>query len=613
MTARARAWLLLFVMTGAAAQTPSPSNGANPVPFDTPGAASVPVLPSIAPPGPVSPTTIPTPTSGRASRPAPAVVLPASGALYVQRATQFATRCAQLNGLSLPAQSIGLPTRGAQIDSAAIVAATAPGNQNGEFCRITGSIRTIKPNTPDIHFDLNLPRRWNERALQIGGGGYNGVVVSGTGVMPFSPFRAPLGQGYATFGDDSGHVGTPALAVFGLIDEAVINFGYAHLKKTHDAALSLIQLVYGRAPEHMYFAGGSTGGREGYTVVQRFPDDYDGVIADSPALNFSGVRLFGVRIGQAEYASPGGFVPPALLERVYQRTLDVCDRLDGAADGIISDVSSCRAHEAEVIDPLRCPARARSDAPAPDTDACLTDAQLSTLVALRDGLNLPYRLAWDVHGYRGYNVFQGTRFTGMLGLAHDPARPPPVPTFVPNGYLYAQGDGYVRYFVTHDAGFDTMRFNVQRPGKYQAQLVALSGTIGAMNPDVSHFIARGGKLITLHGLADEVISPNTTIDYYNTLLTLYGFDTVNQFMRLYMVPGFQHGNGVFIPSVDLLGALDNWVTHGVSPETLVAADIAPPTNGRTRPLCRYPLFPRYVGKGSINQASSFRCDESPTP
>lgn len=188
-----------------------------------------------------------------------------------------------------------------------MIPANAPANQSGEFCRITGSIKGGRASTPDIHFDLNLPRRWNGRALQVGGSGYDGVVVSGIGVMPFSSDRAPLAQGYATFGDDSGHIGNPALAVFGLDDEAVANFGYAHLKKTHDAALALILRIYGRLPERVYFAGGSTGGREGYTVVQRFPDDYDGVIANSPALNFSGMRLLGVKVGQAEYTTPAGF------------------------------------------------------------------------------------------------------------------------------------------------------------------------------------------------------------------------------------------------------------------------------------------------------------------
>jgi feruloyl esterase len=541
-------------------------------------------------------------------------------------------RCANLTGVVLPPDTIALPTNGVHIDSATLIPASASGNEAGDYCRITGSIKAVKAATPDIRFDLNLPRNWNGRALQLGGGGYNGVVVSGLGTMPFSPEHAPLAQGYATFGDDSGHVGNASLAVFGLIDEAVINFGYAHLKKTHDAALALIRRAYGRAPDKMYFAGGSTGGREGYTVMQRYPDDYDGVIADSPALNFTGVRLIGIKVGEAEYATPGGYVPPTLLERVYQRSLAMCDKLDGAADGIVSDVPACRKREAEVIDALRCTPPGRpatsatraernkpgngappnhspnSAADSQHDDKCLTNTQLATLFALRDGLTLPYHLAGNVDGYHGYNVFQGTRLTGGLGLGRDPEREPS-PSFAANGYLFTQGDGYLRYFVTQDAAFDSLTFDVLHPGRYQSQLVELSETIGAMNTDLSRYIARGGKLITLQGLADEVISPNQTIAYRDALVARFGQASVDSFMRLYMVPGYQHGSGVFVPSVDLLGALDNWVSHGVAPETLTATDIAAATNGRTRPLCRYPLFPRYAGNGDMNRASSFVCTQ----
>lgn len=526
------------------------------------------------------------------------------GAAAASKEAALAAQCAALSGATVAPQSVGLATRGAQIDSATMIPATATGNQSSDYCRVTGSIKAILPATPDIRFDLNLPVRWNGRALQIGGGGYDGVVVSGTGVTPFSPDHAPLAEGYVTFGDDSGHTGNSALAVFGLVDEAVVNFGYAHLKKTHDVALALIERVYGRRPERMYFGGGSTGGREGYTVTQRFPDDYDGVIANSPALNFSGVRLLGVALGHAEYATPGGFVPPALLERVYQRTLEVCDKLDGVGDGIISDVEGCRLREPEVIDSLRCPA----STPPGASDACLTDPQIATLLVLRDGLSLPYPLSWNANHYAGYNVFQGTHFTGFLGLAHNPERLP-FPTFFANGYLFTQGDSYIRYFVAQNAKFNSLGFDVQHPGRYRQQLFALSQTIGSMDTDLTRYIAHGGKLITLQGLADEVISPNQTIAYYEALIDRYGVDKVDSFMRLYMVPGYQHGNGVFIPSVDLLGALDNWVTHGVSPETLDATDIAAATNGRTRPLCRYPMFPRYLGKGNVNEARNFTCAE----
>ncbi|MCP3712778.1 tannase/feruloyl esterase family alpha/beta hydrolase [Paraburkholderia sp. CNPSo 3274] len=532
-------------------------------------------------------------------------MLIASGHAFAQHMPSLPLHCTDLAGALLPPASIGLPTNGALVQSAAMTPATATGNLNGDFCRLTGVIRAQSAGTPDIRFEVNLPSRWNGRALQFGGGGYSGVVVTGTGPMPLSPDRAPLARGYATFGDDSGHNGTSSEANFGLLEEAVTNFGYAHLKKAHDVALALIALVYGRPPEHMYFAGGSTGGREGYTVIQRYPDDYDGVIANSPALNFSGVRLTGVVVGQHEYRTPGGYLSPQLLEHVYERVMQVCDALDGAADGVISDVESCRAKEPEIIDSLRCSSQDQTDRQHADDD-CLTPPQIATLESLRDGLRLPYALAWDADSYRGYNVFQGTRFTSMLGLAHSPQRLTQL-GFVSNGYLYAQGDAYLKYFITHDRTFDSTNFDVMRPGRYREQLFTLSTTIGAMNPDVSRYIARGGKLITLQGLADEVISPNQTIAYYQGLVGRYGEERVDSFMRLYMVPGYQHGNGVFIPSVDLLGALDDWVTHGSAPETLFVTDIAQATNGRTRPLCRYPAFPRYLGKGNLNRATNFTC------
>ncbi|MGZ7173218.1 tannase/feruloyl esterase family alpha/beta hydrolase [Burkholderia gladioli] len=551
-------------------------------------------------------------------------MLAASFPAAAQHAPRQPRHCLDLAGVQIPPAEIGLPTDGAMVQTASTIGATTIGNQDGDYCRLTGVIRAKTAGTPDIRFEMNLPDRWNRRALQFGGGGYNGVVVTGTGPTPFSPDIAPLAQGYATFGDDSGHIGNPGEGSFGMLDEAVMNYGYAHLKKVHDVALALITRGYERAPDKMYFAGGSTGGREAYTVIQRYPDDYDGVIANAPALNFTGVRLIGVAVGRAEYRRPGGFVSRHLLERVYERTLQVCDALDGVADGIVSDVEACRAKEPEIIDSLRCPEQHASaeDVPtqmpaiaiSPGTmarggntaGACLTPTQLSTLELLRDGLHLPYPLAWNVDGYRGYNVFQGTRFTSGLGLANSPL-PLAQPQFHENGYLFAQGDAYIRYFVTRDTGFNGLDFDVKHPGRYQQRLVSLSKTIGAMNPDLSRFIAHGGKLITMQGLADEVISPNQTIAYYDRLVARYGQERVDDFMRLYMAPGFQHGNGVFIPSVDLLGALDRWVSHDVSPETLLATDIVPATNGRTRPLCRYPAFPRYVGKGNVNRASSFVC------
>jgi feruloyl esterase len=526
--------------------------------------------------------------------------------------------CAALEGTRIPANAIGLPTHGATVLTATLVLATQHGNRNGEYCRITGVIHAVKDSTPDIRFQLNLPTRWNGRALQLGGGGYSGQVVSGIEPAPFAPNAAPLAQGYATFGSDSGHVGNSGRADFGANDEAVANFGYGHLKKTHDVALALIAFGYGRMPDKTYFFGGSTGGREGYTVIQRFPADYDGVVANAPAIDFTGVRLMGVKLGQAVYRSAGGFVSPAQQRYVHETVMRACDPLDGATDGIVSNVEACRKREAAVIHALRCDhtgadgdgdGHGQGEGKNQGEGVCLSDAQLATLEVLRDGVKLPRPLAYGVQHYAGYNVFEGANFSSPLGLGASDKAAYPL-SFAANGYLFAQGDAYIKYFIAHDDSFNSLDFNLDKPGRYWRRVNALSATVGAMNPDMSAFIARGGKLITLQGLADEVISPNQTIAFYRAVVAQYGQRTVDSFMRLYMVPGFQHGNGAFIPAWDALGAIDGWVTRGVAPQTLIATDLAAATNGRSRPLCRYPAFPRYAGKGNINDAANFRCATS---
>jgi hypothetical protein len=206
-------------------------------------------------------------------------------------------------------------------------------------------------------------------------------------------------------------------------------------------------------------------------------------------------------------------------------------------DGIVSDVQACREKEPEIIESLRCTNAQRGS----QRDSCLSEPQIATLETLRDGFTLPYQLAYGVRRYYGYNVFQGVDFSSGLGLGDSSTVELPL-RFDQNGYLFAQADGYMKYFVSHDLRFNTLGFDVDNPGRFKQRLIDLSEIVGAMNPDLSRFIAHGGKLITMQGLADEVISPNQTIAFYQGLVARYGQEMVDSFMRLYMVPGFQHGN-----------------------------------------------------------------------
>ncbi|MES2258038.1 MAG: tannase/feruloyl esterase family alpha/beta hydrolase [Pseudomonadota bacterium] len=520
-----------------------------------------------------------------------------------------ASACSALAGMAIAPARIGLPTTGGTVDSATFVAANASGNSNGEYCLVQGAIHPASAGAPDIKFQANLPTNWNKRSLHMGGSGYNGAVVTGLAPIAFAPTaKSALSRGYATFGSDSGHQSALAVpssdASFALNDEALQNYGYAHIKKTHDAVVEVLKAYFGANVDFKsYFAGGSTGGREALTAVQRFPADYDGVYAGSPTAIFWGVRMAGFPVGRAAYATPGGYLNQAKQALVYQRSTAACDALDGVADGLVSNVSACKAIAATTSASLRC---------ASGTDEgnhCLSDAQLGVINTLHNGLTLPYEMAFNSTRYSGYNALEGTDFSVnnfTLGLGNSATLVDPLNNTA-NGYLFAQGAQWLRYFVAKDPTFNPLSFDPQNPGLYKQRIVDLSAIVGAENPDLSAFKARGGKLIMLQGLADTAVSPNGTIDYYGRVVNRLGQNNVDEFLRFYTVPGMGHGVGAFVPSWDVLAALDAWVSEGSAPNALIGTDTSTATLGRTRPLCRFPAWPKYQGSGDVNAASSFAC------
>jgi hypothetical protein len=519
-----------------------------------------------------------------------------------------ASACQALSGYAIPAASLGLPTTGAVVTSAALVAAAAANNANGEYCLVKGAIHPVDPKAPDILFELNIPTKWNKRILGMGGGGYNGSVVTGLGGLSFAPWATtPLSQGYITYGSDSGHESPNGAtdASFALNAEALNNFGYAAIKKTHDAVATILRAYYGPSVAYKsYFGGASSGGRESLTAIQRYPADYDGAYVASPTANFWGLRMIGFPVGKEAYGPSAGYLDPAKQALVLQASLKACDTLDGVADGIISNVPACRAKAVATLASLRC-------AGGGDTgDTCLSDAQLRVVNTLHTGLTVPYPMAHNATQYPGYDVLEGADFTSAaLGLGSSRALASP-PTTAANGYLYAQATQWVRYIVTQNPTFDPMTFDPQNPGPYRQRLVDLSSIIGANDPDLSAFKARGGKVIMLQGLADTAVSPNGTIALYNSMVQKMGQASLNGVMRFYTVPGMGHGTGTFVPAWDVLSALDAWVTSGTAPGTLLGTDTTAATKGRTRPLCVYPAWPKYKGSGDPNAAGSFACSTS---
>jgi len=515
--------------------------------------------------------------------------------------------CGSLANLGLSAARIGLPTSGAKVVSATAHDASEAGNLLGDYCAVRGTIQPVDPSASVINFAVNLPAQWNGKGIHFGGGGFDGHLIDGTEVIRFGPADkpAPLALGYATWGDDSGHQSSSITdGKFAMNDEALANYGGQTLKKTHDVAIQVIKAMYDTEPKQAYFLGTSTGGRDALAYIQRWPADYDGVIANEPALNYTGTRLSNVAVGRALYNNGGqGWmnVPKTLL--VQKTVLAACDKLDGAADGIVSSVESCRKLNSQILSSLRCAGGADTG------DTCLSDAQLNTVRTIESPLEFTrYTLADGVTRAGGYNLLEGALVAGPyttrnLGNRDTPANP----ATSADANMYVTGDQWAKYFVTRNPSLDTLTFDPLDPGPYTARVTEVANITDATNPNLKPFLAHGGKLIMLHGLADEVISPNSTIDYYQRVVATVGQAAVDKGIRFYTVPGMGHGTGVFIPSWDSLAALEAWVDQGVAPGTGVVADAVEGTYGRTRPLCQYPAWPKYRGSGSMDAAINYTC------
>jgi len=513
-----------------------------------------------------------------------------------------AARCQALLGWSLEASAIGLPTRGASVTGAA---QSKPDDKNGDYCRLEGVIHALDPTASDIRFGVNLPSNWNRKAIHFGGGGYDGTLVEGFGGSFLGADGGlPIKRGFATFGSDSGHQATMqamltgTMAAFALNDEELANFGGAQLKKVHDTAIALIRARYGRSPRRLYFYGNSQGGHEGLTVAQRWPQDYDGVVAIHPAYDFVALQLSGLSLGQALYHTPASFLPPEKLALIVAAALRSCDALDGVADGIISNVAACR--QSFQVDRLRCPSGNDEGA------QCLSDAQLASVRAFDTPIDLGFSLQAGLRSFSRWPLLQGAYGVGsapMLGLGIDRAPQAP-PVALKDAFVYVMADEMVRYMVMRDASADSLHFD---PKAHVPRLQQLSALIDASSPDLDSFSRRGGKLLLMHGTVDTAIAPENTIAYYDSLKARYGQAQLDHFTRFYLAPGFGHGDGAFQVSWDSLSALDDWVEHGRAPGNQVMVDSAGATAGRSRPLCVYPSWPKYRGSGDVNDAKSFSC------
>jgi Tannase and feruloyl esterase len=582
--------------------------------------------------------------------------------LGASRGVRPKVECSALVGRMIAASDIGLPTKGARIDSATLKPATdstvPAANSVPEVCYVRGTIFSVDAATPNIIFAVAIPTVWNQKSIQIGGNGRNGfvplltVLSRDTGGSPLGPLLPPnspfpIAQGYATYGDDSGHgngmgspPGTAAPGGRGRAgadagptqdfswykdvepwfqgrangagaaaedpngwyknDGAWENFVGAHIKKAHDVAMNVIFQMYGMKPRFNYFAGQSNGGKEALIAATRYGGDYDGVQASVPLLYWSGRLVNALMIARSQY-DQASWVPPAKAPAVAKETLRLCDGLDGTEDGVISNYVACYQKLDPTItkDPL---AGIRCAGGADTGNDCLSDAQMAVVNSF--------------HAPRvfGFTMANGeTDWPGLAAGMEDQGwvlwREKPTP-------VTALNEGHI------------MVLNQRAKGQYQvatqdlADLKPLIQTISdQLDPrtDWSAFIKHGGKLI-LHASAEDYLStPRGIMRYYQAVEKANGQASVDGMSRLYMTPMGNHGStgysgttGEELPHyVDLLGLLENWVEAGVKPPdapvTTLMDKTAPYKVISSRPLCRVPKYPKYKGSGDQKQADSYVC------
>jgi hypothetical protein len=484
----------------------------------------------------------------------------------------------------------------------------------------------VDATAPKIKFQVNLPENWNRKAMMFGGGGYDGTIATGVANVPAGPTdkQVPLGRGYATFGSDSGHQANANGSrdgTFGANDEALRNFAADAIKKTRDTAMAIIRARYADTVQKTYFAGGSTGGREALLAVQNWPSDFDGAIVLYPAWNAASLDLQFGRITR-QLAQPNAYPNRAKRRVLYDAAIAACDGLDGARDGVISNVVACNASFNPATatingtpggQPVRCANGADSG------DTCLSDVQIAAFNVINTPLQLNYALASGERSYPGFNTWgtdfgnpgadplQPTVLTLSMGT-EQPANPMPAVTATsmpPYGSTF--WDQWVKYFVTRNPNFNSLQLDPQNPTIWQNRIVELTGIQDANKTDLSAFQSRGGKILMAHGSHDALVSTRATEQYFDRIRNTMGAAAVTGFMRYYEIPGYGHSTStVFNAAWDSVTTLENWVEKGIAPPAQVVADRTG-VPGRTRPLCEYPTFPRYNLTGDINAAASFTC------
>ncbi len=472
-------------------------------------------------------------------------------------------------------------------------AAAAPYKSLPEFCRVTG---ILKPSSDsEIRFEAWMPvAGWNGRFQGIGNGGFAGSINYGD-------LSSAIANGYAAASTDTGHEQQDIRASWALgHPEKVTDFAYRAIHLTALTGKALTDAFYGQRPQHSYFSSCSNGGRQALMEAQRFPADYDGIVAGAPANDW--VDLFSGFIWNAQALSDSaGFIPAAKFTAIEGAVLASCDELDGVKDGVIEDPRKCHFDPSKLI------------CHGAESASCLTAPQAKTLAQIysgpKDSAGKPLFPGFPPGGEGGPLGWPGWIAGESFGRSAQ----------------YAFGTQFFSNLVFNNAAWDFKTFNFDRD--VTAAKEKISKVIDATDPNLKAFQDRGGKLILYHGWSDAAIPAPSSIAYYNRVVETLGSKRADGFTRLFLVPGMQHcaggpGPNAFgqtagklgDPEHDVKKAVERWVEQGVAPEKIIAAKHKSDVNLsseviRTRPLCPFPQVAHYKGSGSTDDAANFTCSK----
>ena len=457
------------------------------------------------------------------------------------------------------------------------------------FCRVA---LTLTPSADSmINSEVWMPAEgWNGKFLGIGNGGFAGSISYGS-------MAAAVARGYAAAATDTGHKAGPGIDASWALNhpERTKDFGHRAIHETAMAGKAIAATFYGAAAKRAYFNSCSNGGRQALMEAQRFPEDYDGIIAGAPANDWTRLMSMAVVNSQATLADAASYFPASKLPAISSAALAACDANDEVKDGVIENPAACRFDPAVLL------------CKGPENDSCLTAPQLTALEKIYDVT----RTSTGQTIMPGYSPGGEAEAGGWANWISGPS-----PT---KGAMHGFGTQFFTYMVFANPTWDFRTFNLDRDWK--AAVDKVGRDLDADSTDLRAFRARGGKLILYHGWSDAAIPAQHTIDYYNAVAATMGSADAASFIRLYMVPGMQHcggGSGATVfgqqapgaagdPEHNVSAALERWVEQGIAPGPIVASKIVGENVTGTRPLCPYPQTAHYKGVGSAATADSFIC------